>query len=81
MIIPLAIVDLPLEEGEVTFIVILVAATIAVTAYIRKQQAELRRQKRQLDEQAEFNRKLNSTVDRILSIDQEGGIDGKRRKR
>jgi predicted Holliday junction resolvase-like endonuclease len=75
-----AITDLPLEEAEIVFIVALIAATTLAVAYVRKLHAELHRHKRQLEEQAKFNDKLNETVDRMLKIDESDGIDSNRRK-
>ena len=78
MFIPFAIADLPLEEAEIGFIALLVIAAMVGGSYFRKLQSELRQQKKQLNDQTEFNRKLNATVERLLKIDNAGKIDSNR---
>lgn len=68
----IAIVDLPLEIAEVAFLFVLAIIAIATIRYIRSLQE-------QLDEQKRFTKKLNDTVDHMLKIDDDGGIDSNRR--
>ena len=68
----IAIVDLPLEIAEVAFLFILAGVAVATIRYIRNLQDQLNQQKR-------FTKKLNDTVDRMLKITDEGGIDSNRR--
>ena len=77
----IAIVDAPLEESEIAIIAVLVASAAASALYIRRLRSELRHQQSKLADQTRFIEKLNRTVDRMLVIDREGEIDGKRRGR
>jgi hypothetical protein len=46
-----------------------------VAAYVRKLHQDLRRAQTLLENQIDLNRKLDHTLNRLLRIDQDGGID------
>ena len=71
----LAIVDLPLEITECVVILSLAVTSIMAVRYIRRLRSSMKQLQKQLEDQSKFTYKLNETVDRMLKIDEEGGID------
>jgi hypothetical protein len=82
MTIPLlAITDMPLEETEILLIVALCLVMLLSARVISHLRGEMNIQRDKLREQAELNAKLEQTMERVLRIDAEGGIDGTRNKK
>jgi len=70
-----AITNLEVQEGDLVLLGIISAAISMVAAYVRKLHQDLRRAQTLLENQIDLNRKLDHTLNRLLRIDQDGGID------
>jgi hypothetical protein len=71
----IAVTNLEIQEGDLVLLGIIAAALSVVGAYVRKLHQELRRAHKLLENQMILNRKLDSTLSRLLKIDEAGGID------
>jgi sensor domain CHASE-containing protein len=68
------------ESVELTVLAIIIVVLLGALYLVWHERNKLRDQQTKLREQQLLNTKLEKTVDRVLKIDAEGGVDSNRTK-
>jgi hypothetical protein len=75
----LAVTNGQLQADDFALLGVVVVAIAVIAGFMSKLTRELRRTKKELQDQAKLNARLNETVERVLRLDDEDSIHSHRR--